>query len=172
MGELQPWSYWNQLTDTFTADYRPPDDPWNDCGNECVAMCVMFVHGVELPADYFRDRIDGEGSRGYMYTPGLVHALTRWGGVAAQQFDEDANATTGRICYAIDDGRPCVLLLRWTDDWNTGHFVCAIGYDSDNLYLADPYGGYRRVMPWGDFGNWYKGEGIEVLMHRHPELGQ
>lgn len=170
MPELTNWSYWNQLDDPNTADGRPPENFWNDCSNECIAMCVWYVHGIELPADYFHDRLSYEGYRGYFTIEQVVQGLTRWGGVAAQEFYEDANQVPGRLCAAIDDGRPCVLLLRFNDDWNSGHFVCAIGYDGDNLYLADPYGGYRRAMPWGDLINWYKGVGAEVLMHRHPEL--
>ena len=170
MTELGGWQYWNQLDDPNTADGRADENAVFNCANECIAMCVMYVHGVELPADYFHDRLSYEGYRGYFTIDQIVQGLGRWGGVQSQPFYEDAYDVAGRLCYAIDDGRPCVLLLRFNDNWESGHFVCVIGYDADNLYLADPYGGRRRVMPWNDLPDWYKSAGVEVLMHRHPEL--
>lgn len=166
--ELQPWSYWDQTND-WTADGRPDENRFNNCLAECVAMCVWYIHGIELPADYFHDRVRGEGYTGYMYTSDGVMMLSRWGGVPAQDYSANVDDTLSRVCSALDDGRPTILLVRFNDNPDSGHFVVAVGYDDSGLILADPYGGWQRRMGWQEFGEWYKGWAIEVQRHRDGE---
>ena len=172
MPELVPWAYWNQLDDPMTADGRPDENRIFNCGAEAVAEIVWYTHGVELPADYFKDRIRGESYQGYLYTGDLVTALTRWGGVPAQEWQADAYTATGRIAMALDNARPVIVLLYIDPaNENSGHFCTAIGYDTDNIILADPWGGYRRAIGWAEFQSvWWKGWAVEAFIHRHPEL--
>lgn len=171
MPELNGFVIWNQLND-WTADGRPDENRYNNCLAECAAMCIYWTHGVELSADYLHDRVKPEGYTGYLYTSDGVQMLARWGGVYAQEYNANVDDTLARVCGALDDGRPTILLIRFNDNPDSGHFVVAVGYDDGGLILADPYGGYRRPMSWGDFGGWYKGWAVECQMHRHPELGQ
>jgi ABC-type bacteriocin/lantibiotic exporter with double-glycine peptidase domain len=48
----------------------------------------------------------------------------------------------------IDSGRVIVCLMQawddepghdYTDTWNDGHYIVAIGYDDDRIYFMDPY---------------------------------
>ena len=171
MTELTPWPYWNQLTD-WTADGRPDENRFNNCLCECAAMCIYWVHAVELSSDYLHDRVKPEGYQGYMYTSDGVTMLARWGGVAAVDYNANVDDTLQRVCIALDDGRPTILLIRFNENPATGHFVVAVGYDDSGLILADPYGGWQRRMGWQEFGEWYKGWAIEIRQRRCLDIVQ
>ena len=170
MPELYGWPYWSQLTD-WTADGRPDENRYNNCLAECAAMCVSYVTSVELSADYLHDRVKPEGYTGYLYTSDGVTMLSRWGGTPAEDYNANVDDTLSRVCSALDDGRPTILLIRFNDNPDSGHFVAAVGYDDSGLILADPWGGWQRHMTWQDFGGWYKGWAIEVKRRRCLDVG-
>lgn len=61
--------------------------------------------------------------------------------------EKKTNADIGELKRTIDEGVPAIVVLQawkddsttdYTDDWEDGHYVVAVGYDNDNLYFMDP----------------------------------
>ncbi|HEY9777364.1 MAG TPA: C39 family peptidase [Planktothrix sp.] len=75
----------------------------------------------------------------------------------------------------IDQGKPVIVLLQaWADkkldygkDWNDGHYVVAIGHDSDNLFFMDPstLGNYTYIPRPEFLERWHDTNGKERLEH-------
>jgi predicted double-glycine peptidase len=75
----------------------------------------------------------------------------------------------------IDEDRPVICLIQaWAEssvdyskDWQDGHYVVAIGYDSNNIYFMDPstLSNYTFI-PTKEFVNrWHDTDGKEKLVH-------
>lgn len=167
MPELTPWSYWNQLDD-WTADGKVDENAKRNCLWECAAMVIEFITGVELSADFLKDRVYGDGYTGDGYVWDGANALSRWAGIPARARGVSNGDVIRMMRENIDDGRPLILLVRFIEtDINSGHFVTAVGYDDDNVIVADPWGGQRRIIPNGDFtGVWFKNWVVDVLRRR------
>lgn len=171
MPELSPWPYWNQLDD-WTSDGRPDENRARNCGWECCAMVIEYITGVELSADFLKDRVYGEDYTGNAYAWDMASALGRWAGIPARARGIKNGDIIPYIAASIEDGRPVILLIRFTQgDVTSGHFVVAVGYDDDAIIVADPWGGERRVMANGDLaGVWFKNWVVEILRRRCVEV--
>ncbi len=170
MNELAPWNYWNQLDD-WTADGRADENRANNCGWECVAMVAKYVTGVEMPADYLKDRVYGESYTGYAYAWDMASALGRWAEIPARAHWQGPTELPQLIRRSIDDGRPIILLVRFQPQATQTHWIVAVGYDDASVIVADPWGGQRREIAWGDLtGVWYRGWVVEVLRRRCMEV--
>jgi predicted double-glycine peptidase len=83
--------------------------------------------------------------------------------------------TIADLKKTIDAGKPVICLIQaWADkavdysnDWEDGHYVVAIGHDSDNIYFMDPstLSNYTFI-PTKEFVNrWHDTDGKEKLVH-------
>lgn len=170
IAELQGFPLFNQLTD-FTVDGRPDEGRLNNCGEECCAMIVKYVTGVELPADYIKDQIYGEAHTGYSYPNDLATWLSRWASipsVVVQANSFNMQRIINNQC--IDQGLPSILLIDFLQPDVGGHFVCPVAYDEGGLYVADPWGGFRRFIAWTEFPSWTQGLLVRCLRGRDPHL--
>ena len=70
----------------------------------------------------------------------------------------------------IDQGLPSILLIDFLQPDVGGHFVCPVAYDEGGLYVADPWGGFRRFIAWTEFPSWTQGLLVRCLRGRDPHL--
>ena len=73
----------------------------------------------------------------------------------------------------IDEKKPVILLIQawpespvdYTQDWDDGHYVIAVGYDSQNVYFMDPSTlGHYTFIPIKKFlDRWHDRDGQIVL---------
>jgi len=167
--ELDNVPFWNQLDDTHTADHRAPEDPANDCGEECACIVMYHVTGVERAADDVHDEILGEGVTNQWTTSYQLAAyLTRWASIPCAVHTGLSPVEVQRtVKSSIDDKRLCIVLTRFNvNDPASGHWVVACGYDDaqNAMIAADPWGGRRRLIPWQSA--WFKGDVVEVRRRR------
>ena len=87
----------------------------------------------------YKDQVIG------MTSPDFIRlALKRFGVPAKMQ-----RTTMSHLKYYISQSRPPVVLVRSSD--KTWHYVVAIGYDKENMYLADPAWGKVRTVSIDQF---------------------
>lgn len=171
LGELTPWTYWDQLNDTTTDADGVDEGRLNNCGEECVAMVVKYVTGVELPADYIKDHIYGQSHTGYSFPTDLARWLSRYAEIPSVVVRASAFEMQRIINnQCIDQGLPSILLIDFLQPDVGGHFVCPVAYDEGGLYVADPWGGFRRFIAWTEFPSWTQGTLIRCLRGRDPHL--
>lgn len=75
----------------------------------------------------------------------------------------------------IDSGKPVICLIQaWADkavdysnDWEDGHYVVAIGHDGDNIYFMDPstLSNYTFIPTKEFVSRWHDTDGKEKLVH-------
>lgn len=161
----RPVPTWNQLDDPL------PDGSLavmraQECGEECVAMAVMAVHGVPLSADAVRALL--RGATGAALTDGaaLVEALLLCN-VAASTDSADRDAVQERTTSALTNRRLILLLGYWVDP-SVLHWICVVAIAPGGVDVNDPWGGRRRHFSWTDLARLYGGQIVEVVRLPDP----
>lgn len=94
------------------------------------------------------------------------------------QVDVKTNADIGDLKRAIDKGIPSIVSIQaWKDDpradysndWDDGHCVVAIGYDSKNIYFMDPstLGNYTFIPCQEFISRWHDTETSDNIKYTH-----
>lgn len=90
--------------------------------------------------------------------------------------DVQKNMTFEMLTKRLDAGTPVLVLVQawastpgfdWANAWDLGHYVVAVGYDEQNVYLMDPVmtANYAYV-PIAEFmDRWHDTDGTERLTH-------
>jgi hypothetical protein len=187
MPALSPWPNWTQLND-WTADGRPDENRFNNCGPESVAECLKYLTGIELPADYIKDVMYGEAYTGYTNIPPIVDFLQKKCAVPCEVYSDDlASAMGGRstgstpahtrlqpvVQQALDAGHPIIVLFFWKlEEPNSGHFCPIVACDEHGCTRSNVWNGQMETWSWDTFEQWQKlGSAIELKRLRAPDLG-
>lgn len=158
MHMLNPWPLYNQLND-WTVDADGIDENReNNCGPESVAMCLKYLTGVELPADFIKDVVRGDGYKGYTFMTDLSGFLQRRCEVRCAVHTGDATTKLeATVKAALDQSYPIIVLFFWKlEQPESGHFAPVIGYDETGCTRANPWGGVLEKMTWAEFEQWQK----------------
>ncbi|MDR3254223.1 MAG: C39 family peptidase [Synergistaceae bacterium] len=112
------------------------------CG-VAVLQSILYYNGIEYSQDDILPMVGSTPEHGT-----AILALNKFlndNGVRAEIWQ---NITFDGLRDFIDGDRPMICILQaWNDDprhdysdtWNDGHYVVAIGYDDDRFYFMDPY---------------------------------
>ncbi len=86
--------------------------------------------------------------------------------------------TLKELKWYMNKGIPVILLLQawpsrtgidWHSEWRYSHYVVAIGYDSNNIYFADPYAIHRDFLTFNELiKRWH---GLNPGGRRNIDLG-
>jgi hypothetical protein len=169
--ELKPWPFWSQLGDWTAADGQPDENAQNDCGPECVAMALKYLTGIEMPADYIKDVMYGEGYTGYTDVAHLERFFNQ--------------LTETRVVIMLAYTQAHLLWLEWTylkRGWPLiglfsfsapgapdGHFRAVIGQNANQAITADPWTARRRTESHASHWAWSKG--LLIGIQRTRRLG-
>jgi hypothetical protein len=170
--QLTPWWNWNQLND-WTADGLPDKNRLYNCGPESVAECLKYLTGVELPADYIKDVMYGEGYVGETDVPHMVSFLQDRCQVPCEVHSGDANTLLQPLVrQAIDDGNPIIVLFFFTlNDPSSGHFSPVVAYDETGCTRSNTWNGLQETWDWATFEKWQKlGNCVLLLRTRAADL--
>ncbi len=170
MTMLNPWPLYNQMND-WTVDADGVDEnKENNCGPESVAMCLKYLTGVELPADFIKDVLYGQDFTGYTFMNDLARFLQKRCDVRCDiRVGQDTDLKPV-LQSAIDKGFPIIVLFFFDRAKpESGHFAPVIGYDDKGATRANPWGGKLEYMLWADFESWQKGNQCIVLQRKRPD---
>ena len=158
MPMLQPWPFYNQLKD-WTVDVDGVDEnAKNNCGPESVAMCLKYLTGVELPADFIKDVMKGPHYTGYTFTSDLTKFLEEKCEIPCEVHNGNAQTMLQPVVQrAIDNGYPIIVLYFWNiNQPESGHWAPVIAYDSQGCSRMNPWGGVLEQWSWRKFERWQK----------------
>jgi ABC-type bacteriocin/lantibiotic exporter with double-glycine peptidase domain len=113
----------------------------------------------------------------------MAEYLTREPGLAgeARWSTPSSTVSVDDVERAVDRSEPTIVAVQawqpvareenlkpWATDWDDGHYLVVIGYDSKNLYFMDPSTtGHYTYIPLGEFNDrWHDVLGAE---HVHAE---
>lgn len=171
--ELAPWPLWKQGED-WTADGRPDENKFNNCGPECVAEVISHLCDVELPADYIHDVVRGEGYHGYLSLADLALFLQKYVKVECKiERPVTKNVWLWTIWKQLTLGHPMIGLFSFTKPGSfDGHFRCVVGMGNDPhvVLTADPWTGKKRRESWTLAWEWAKGP--LLLVDRRRAIGK
>jgi hypothetical protein len=173
MPALTPWPNWSQMND-WTADGRPDENRFNNCGPEAVADCLKYLTGIELPADYIKDVMYGEAYTGYTDIPPIVDFLQRLCEVPCEVYRGDVGPHLRPVVQqALDAGHPIIVLFFWKlEEPYSGHFCPIVACDEYGCTRANVWNGQMETWSWDHFEQWQKlGNAIELKRLRAPDLG-
>jgi hypothetical protein len=157
--ELADWPYtWSQLTDWTSDADKTDENKFNNCGPECLSMVIKWVTGYEDSADTIKDRIKGDAHVGFTFVnPDLSQYLQTQASIPVRVYHEgEAHNIRQVIQDALNQEHPvCVLYTYLINGRGVNHFAVAVGYDANNVILANPWQGTKDVVTWADFERAY-----------------
>ena len=84
------------------------------------------------------------------------------------------NLTVDELCAYLDQGKPVICAIQawayltaseYETEYDSGHYVIAIGYDPDNIYFMDPStSGNYAYIPKDEFAaRWHDADGEDAV---------
>lgn len=131
----------------------------SDCGAACGAMLVKGYTNTLITVDQFYAST-GQTLDVYLNASQIIGVLSKYGVVSNWKI---SNLAT--LLYDLNSGRPIICLILYSVLVDAGltqnkifrafHFVTAVGYDTENVYIHDPFwtgtGGQELAVPQGIF---------------------
>jgi hypothetical protein len=156
---------WDQLHDPLPDGSLPPLRA-NECGEECVAEVVYWVHGVEVSADAIRVAAISLAGGALTNAADLVAMLARCNVHAVAAVPQ--TVVVEKFLLNVVMGRRLVIVLG---DWvskSVPHWVIVYNASTNGVTVSDPWGGRRYNIAWPDFKRLYLGAVVEVTSTPDP----
>ncbi len=141
-----------------------------DCGPTCVAMLLNGLDIPVTPDDLYADiypelktnpamKIPNLGYTNFthLFTAATAHGLT------LKRFTYSPAGALKSLKASIDEGKPSIALVMYTtwrakthNSFDGAHFVVAVGYNDDHVYVHDPLFGsaYHTEPEDGAYFQW------------------
>jgi ABC-type bacteriocin/lantibiotic exporter with double-glycine peptidase domain len=140
-----------------------------DCGASAV-QSIMNFYGHDIRED---DIIKALGSDKKSGTD--VEQIKRYFKDKGIKFIEVEGFTVDKLKEEIDANHPVIILVQawvskdkvdWANEWDAGHYVIAIGYDSEKFVFEDPSVNTRSTMTPDELDvRWHDREGKKKYVH-------
>jgi predicted double-glycine peptidase len=148
-------------------DVQQPDE--YSCGAASLMAILAYFGAGPEDYDLLKKNLGVTQKNGTDY-----HRIIRFAGEQGLQADAKPNMTLPQLEKYLDEGKPVICSIQayaektpadkraeiYKKDDN-GHYLVAIGYDSDNVYFMDPsLTGRRGFLPKAEFeARWHDNEG-------------
>lgn len=165
---LSPWPIYGQLAD-WTADAAPDENRANNCVPESIAMCIKYITGVELPADYIKDVEYGEGYQGYTSFSKASWFLSRFCEIPNGIWEAPHNAgALWHVWNALRQGHPCIGLFEYNGK-SSGlrHVMPYIYLDAHTVKVVDPWRAEVLTWDYATHDRWSHYTGLTMTRKRH-----
>jgi len=112
------------------------------CG-VAVLQSLLYHNGIEYTQDDILPSVESTPEHGTGIV--LMNRFLNENGIDAEI---RRNITLQELRGCIDHGHTVICLMQawnedsghdYSDDWNDGHYVVAVGYNDDRIYFMDPY---------------------------------
>lgn len=153
------------------------------CGVACV-QSILYYNGIDFREDDLAAALGSTPENGTNIDQ-IISFLTQvtwedgwWLGLGTEFSDgigaeRQDGMTVEELCAAIDQGHPVICCIQawygesgydYTDEWECGHYVVAIGYDDANVYFMDPstLGNYTYIEKEEFMTRWHDSANGEV----------
>lgn len=111
------------------------------CGSS-VVQSILSYYGINKREDEIVKILDSNKKEGTH-----IEAIKKYLTKNNITFEEKTNCDSNDLIGFLDDGHPTVMLVqawtdkknvKWKNEWNSGHYVVAIGYDDNDFIFEDP----------------------------------
>ncbi|GEM_PF-81446 len=130
------------------------------CGVACV-QSIMRYYGEDIREDVLAKELGTTPEDGTN-----CQKISEYVKSKGYQVELKENANIADLKKAIDSGMPTIVVIQaWKDDpkadyandWDDGHYVVAIGYDSKKIYFMDPstLGTYTYILSEEFLKRWH-----------------
>ena len=124
------------------------------CGSNALKHIILYKHGLNVPETSLMNIACGSRKNGIS-----VRGITK----IAEKFNLDynlkCNSSISDVIDSIKGENPALLLIQawpnkkisdWSNTWEFGHYVVAIGYDKkkDRLNYYDPIDGKKKNLSY------------------------
>lgn len=126
---------------------------------------ILYYYGVEYMESDIATLVHSDTTNGtpYLNIKSVAESLNF-------SVEIKKNSTFDNLKTYLDEGKPVLVLIQawteqqnvdWKNDWIDGHYVVAIGYDSNNVYFMDPstLGNYTFIPQSEFFDRWHDVDG-------------
>jgi hypothetical protein len=151
---------YDQLHDPLPDGSLPPLRA-NECGEECVAEIVYWVHGVEVAADAIRVQARGLAGGALTTAADLVSMLAA-SNVAARAGIQDVGSIQKFLLDVVAGKRLVIVLGNWVSA-GVPHWVIVYNASSNGVTISDPWGGRRYNIAWPTFTKLYLASTVEII---------
>jgi len=138
------------------------------CGTAAL-QSVLAYYGEEFRDDELEKKLKSNAKDGTAYLEMVRFALEK-----SFQVDIIKEMKLERLKSDIERGLPVICLIQaWSEqssvdykqDWDDGHYVVAIGFDTNNIYFMDPstLGNYAYIPIPEFLSRWHDTDGKERL---------
>lgn len=124
-----------------------------DCG-AIATQCILGYYGIELREDEIMKRLKTDPEEGSSWK--RIMRMFNSYGLKAQH----GAFTTEKLIEKINEHIPVLVVLQaypdditkvdWKKDYDDGHYVTAIGYNSTSIIFEDPSSIYRTYLPFDE----------------------
>lgn len=150
---------YDQLHDPL-PDGSLPAGRFNECGEECCADIIRWVHGVEVSADALRSLL--WGPRGHEITDAVdLAAILAHANVASEVGTQDAVAVKKYLLDVVPRSHPVIVLGNWVSP-GVPHWVVVYNCSANGVTVNDPWGGRRYNLSWEAFARLYLNSNVTV----------
>lgn len=149
------WYDWGQNAD-WTSDGRPDENKADNCLMESLAECIKFLTHVELPADYIKDVLYGDGYTGFTYFRDAVRFLADYCDLPGYEWSHPTMGDTlWEVWNALKSGHPCIGLFQYGGiSGGTPHCMPYLYLDTGKVIVSDPWTAQRRTFTYSEHNNW------------------
>jgi predicted double-glycine peptidase len=123
------------------------------CGASCLETILTFF-GYDVSEEEIM-KIAGTTKKDGTLIKGIVKVAKKF----KLKYKMRENMVIDDIKACVDKNTPCMLAIqayrdnskiRWEDDWQDGHWVVPIGYDSRYIHFEDPASQYRTFLSYSE----------------------
>lgn len=106
-----------------------------NCGPAAVQMVLEYSIGVYLPQDLLSEELDTDSMEGVTYTysmnePFQSRMITKV---------KSGRTSLNQLKQRINQGYAPILLIWFDQNYETGHYVVAVGYNETGVFINDPW---------------------------------
>jgi predicted double-glycine peptidase len=139
------------------------------CGVSAL-QSILYYYGKEGGYDDLAKALEPDPIKGTNY-----RRMAKFARSLGFRADVLMNMSLEDLKKFLDSRKPVLVAIQawpdspvqWSESWNEGHYVVAIGYDERNIYFMDPSTlGHYTFIPILEFlDRWHDIDGQEELMH-------
>lgn len=136
---------WGQRADPL-PDGRADPQAAVDCGEECVAMAIAELRGINLSAGCLRESLDGPNRSGVTTATDLSRLLRAFR-VPSTAYELTRDQVPDYLVKANTNRHFSIPLGAWVDS-RFLHWVLVVGFNAHGAIYNDPWFGNRVSQSW------------------------
>lgn len=163
----------NLKTETYLIEKDNYFEVQNECECAAFASAYLLRHlGHEIRGFDLYDTIPKKFlmNNGGVYPKGVIYMLNQY-----HHRMEYCRGNISALCNEVAKGNPVIVLIKTRTDKNWLHYDSVVGFDSENIYLAESYKtligedkkNYNRKIPIKEFQKLWRTNDFKMPLYKN-----